>query len=194
MSEEVLSQINDTIRKIEIMNINQNTLNEIYAEIKSLFLAEMSKLPDLPSSNCKQGRRQKRKANPFWNNELNDLWVIRCNKETIYSDFSCNSRHDLHQKEILRNQFKLAQKHFDKKFRFFKRLHNSGKLKDLEHSAEKDPNEMWKILKSLSEPKLSKVIMEVLNEDETISTDIKELLKRGGGRGGPTFQQSTTKI
>ena len=79
MSEEVLSQINDTIRKIEIMNINQNTLNEIYAEIKSLFLAEMSKLPDLPSSNCKQGRRQKRKANPFWNDELNDLWVIRCN-------------------------------------------------------------------------------------------------------------------
>ena len=37
---------------------------------------------------------------------------------------------------------------------------------------------MWKILKSLSEPKSSKVIMEVVNEDETISTDIKEILKR----------------
>ena len=143
-----------------------------------IFLIEMSKLPDLPSSNSKKGRRQKRKSKPFWNQELNDLWVIRCDKEKMYSDFPCNNRHDLHQKEILRNQFKVAQTNFDKKFRFFKRLHNSGKFKNLENCADKDPSEMWKILKSLSEPKSNRVIMEIVNNDETISTDIKEILER----------------
>ena len=37
---------------------------------------------------------------------------------------------------------------------------------------------MWKILKSLSEPKSNRVNMEIVNNDETISTDIKEILER----------------
>jgi hypothetical protein len=126
----------------------------------------MSKLPDLPTCNDKKGRRQKRKSNPFWNQELSDLCAVRCQKEKQFSGFICKSRNDLAQKETFRKQFQAAQTHFDKKFRSYKRQHNSGKFKDLENFAEKDPNEMWKLLNSLSEPKSSKVVMEIVNKDD----------------------------
>ena len=60
MSEEILLQLNNTINKIELMTVNQNTLNEVYSEIKKLFLNEMSKLPDI-ATNDKKARRKKRK-------------------------------------------------------------------------------------------------------------------------------------
>ena len=37
---------------------------------------------------------------------------------------------------------------------------------------------MWKQLKSLSEPKSSKVVLEIIRQDKSISTDIKEVLER----------------
>ena len=109
---------------------------------------------------------------------METLWKLRCEKEKIYCNFICKDRDGLAQKEILRSDFKSAQKHFDKKFRFFKRQHRSGKNESLEKCAKNDPNEMWKILNSLSEPKSSKVIMEIIRNDESISTDIEEILAR----------------
>ena len=54
LSQEVLEQVNTTIAKLEIMNVNQATMNDIYSEIKRMFLMEMSKLPDLPSPSDKK--------------------------------------------------------------------------------------------------------------------------------------------
>ena len=173
-----MEQVNNTILKIELMNVNQNTLNEIYLEIKTIFLNEMSKLPDLPNSSSKKGRRLKRKSHSFWNQELEQLWSVRCEKENLYSNFVCRSRNDNVQKNILNGEFKEAQRNFDKKFRFFKRQHRSNKTQNLKDNAEKDPNEMWKQLKSLAEPKSSKVVLEIIRQDKSISTDIKEVLER----------------
>ena len=36
LSEEIIQQVNATISRIELTLINQNTLNEIYTEIKSI--------------------------------------------------------------------------------------------------------------------------------------------------------------
>ena len=62
--EEIVIQINNTVKKIESMELNQNALNEVYLEIKELFLKEMSKLPDI-TTNDKKARRQKRKSHKF---------------------------------------------------------------------------------------------------------------------------------
>ena len=37
---------------------------------------------------------------------------------------------------------------------------------------------MWKQIKSLSEPKSGKVVLEIIRQDKSISTDIKEVLER----------------
>ena len=65
----------------------------------------MSKLPDLPQSIDKKGRRQKRKSQPFWNEELGNLWKIRCQKEKYLSDFVCKSRFDMAQKKGFKDKF-----------------------------------------------------------------------------------------
>ena len=79
----------------------------------------MSKLPDLPSASNKSFKRLKRKSHEFWNQELQELWAERCNKERLYSKYICRTQHDIAQKRILKEQFKLAQKTVDKKFRYF---------------------------------------------------------------------------
>ena len=64
-SREILEEINRTIIRIEALQINQNTLNDVYSEIKSIFLNEMSKLPDLPCGSKKGIKRLKRKSHEF---------------------------------------------------------------------------------------------------------------------------------
>ena len=79
----------------------------------------MSKLPDLPSASNKSFKRLKRKSHEFWNQELQELWAERCNKERLYSKYTCRTQLDLNQKQILKEQFKSAQKTFDKKVQTF---------------------------------------------------------------------------
>ena len=178
MSADIARQVNDTILKIEMMNVNQNTLNEIYGEIKGIFMDEMSKLPNLPTSTCKKSKRKIRKSHEFWNQELDHLWVVRCEREKLYSNFVSKSRSNNVQRKTLQSEFQEAQKHFDKKFRFFKRQHKSNKNKNLANNAKNDPKEMWKQINALSEPKSSKVILEIIRQDKSITTDIKEILER----------------
>ena len=72
ISEAIMEQVNNTILKIELMNVNQNTLNEIYSEIKTIFLNEMSKLPDLPNFCSKKGKDLKGNLTHFGTKSLSN--------------------------------------------------------------------------------------------------------------------------
>ena len=52
------------------------------------------------------------------------------------------------------------------------------KQKQLGISASDNPTEMWAKLKKLADPMNSKVAMEIVREDGTISQDVKEVLGR----------------
>ena len=99
-------------------------------------------------------------------------------KRKCIVNLHCKSRKDLVKKQDLRKSFKQTQHIFDKKYRFYKRQFKSKDFKEMENMAENDPNLMWKKFKSLSEPKSSKVILEIIKDDKSISTDIKEILAR----------------
>ena len=124
LTDEVKLQLNDTIKKLETQLINQNSLNDIYAEIKCIFEKELDKLPSV-----KKRSGFKRKSYPFWNEELNNLWSDRCDKENSFSKFKCRTAQDRFQKANLRNCFKLAQKTFDNNFVFAKDNLKQIKLK-----------------------------------------------------------------
>ena len=81
----------------------------------------------------------------------------------------------------LLNQFKDKQRQFNKAFRQAKRQHENNSLKNLADLADKasnDPSEMWKRLKALSDRKSSSVLLEIIREDGSISTDKKEVLEK----------------
>ena len=49
---------------------------------------------------------------------------------------------------------------------------------DLAEKASNDPAEMWKRLKALSDRKSSSVLLEIIRQDGSISTDKKEVLEK----------------
>ena len=71
------------------------------------------------ANNFRKGTRRK-KAQPFWNDELADLWADRCLKERQFSHFKCKNKYDQFHKRHLRILFKISQNAFDKNLDFTK--------------------------------------------------------------------------
>ena len=72
-SEETVQLVQQSILKLETFSQNQTSLDDIYCEIKSIFLSEIEKLPNISTSNSKKGRKTLRKAAVFWTTKLQGL-------------------------------------------------------------------------------------------------------------------------
>ena len=53
MSDEIRVQVENTILKLENIVQNQDQLDHLWAEVKSLLLKELDSLPDIPKSKSK---------------------------------------------------------------------------------------------------------------------------------------------
>ena len=141
-SDETVALVNSTIVRIESNLHNQGEIDSIYSDIKSIFATEMEKLPNIPTSQTNKGKKLLRKAAPFWNSNLNDLWKARCSSENLYLSFKCDGKNMLHrsEKSKLLSQFKADQKLFDKVFRQAKRQFENKSFKNLADLAAKASN------------------------------------------------------
>ena len=74
--------------------------------------------------------------------------------------------------------YKDCQKIFDRKFRFFKRKHRKQPFIDLENLSKENPSEMWAKLRKLCNPPSTRAALQIVREDESISSDIREVLTR----------------
>ena len=59
-----------------------------------------------------------------------------------------------------------------------KRKHRKAEFQELENLSKSNLNEMWAKLKKLSSPPSTRAALEIVRADETISTDISEILER----------------
>ena len=148
---------------------NQDEIDDIYASVKSIFVSEIDKLPDVQPASSKHGKRALRKAAPFWNSELQQLWQDRSDKEKSYLSFQCDGkfRDERKYKQSLLDGFKQSQRKFDIRFRQLNRQHKFKSLHNLAELADKaanDPSEMWKRLKALSDRKSSHVLLEIIQK------------------------------
>ena len=162
MSEETRQLVVDTIAKLEYIDKNQGDINTLWNEIKEIFLNEMKKLPDIPNTNNNKMKKTFRKAKPFWNNELGNLWFSACQAEKQYLNFVVISQGDHQIKKNLQSTFKKAQSHFDKR-----KFNDKNQNKLLELASENK-------IKRLNCPPV-RPPLEIVIEDDTISTDIKEI-------------------
>ena len=178
MSEEVKLQVQNTILKLENLVQNQAQLDQLWSEVKNLLLNELDSLPDLPKSNDKKQNKIFKKSQPFWNENLKAAWANVCRSENEYLLYNAQKNGNLTRKKELRLIYQQAQKTFDSKFRFFKRKHRKAEFEELEVLAKTSPNQMWAKLKKLSNPPSTRAALEIVREDKSISTDIKEILQR----------------
>ena len=140
MSDEIRVQVENTILKLENIVQNQDQLDQLWAEVKSLLLKELDSLPDIPKSNSKNQNKTFKKSQPFWNDNLATAWAHVCKTETDYLSFKARQNVNLAQKHFLRNVYQNALKTFDSKFRYFKRKHKKSEFEDLENLAKTSPN------------------------------------------------------
>ena len=178
LSDEVHIQVLETISKLETTIESQNELDRTWSEVKQLFMTELSQLPDLPVSQNKNFLSKFKKCKKFWNEELANCWKNVCNSEKQYLNFKVRIPADHAIKRDLLYRYKSTQKTFEAKYRFYKRKHKKQELADLEHDTIKNPQQMWSKLKQLGNPPSSKAVLEIIREDNSISTDIKEILVR----------------
>ena len=178
MSQETLQLVLATITNLQTQISTKEEINRLWAEVKSIFINEMNKLPDIFRSVNKKLNRKFRKGKPFWNQELEQLWINSCKAEKAYLNFKIKNNSDFPIKNMLRLQFKTMQKHFNKKHRYSKRMHHKNEYTNLETNAKDDPAAMWKALKKLNNPPTTKAALEIIRDDKSISADIKEVLER----------------
>ena len=177
-SQETLQLILATISKLQTEINTKEEINRLWAEVKNIFTLEMNNLLDIPRPNCKKQNRKFRKGKPFWNQELEQLWTNACKSEKAYLNFKIKNNSDFPIKNMLRLQFKSMQKHFDKKYRYNKRMYHKNEFTNLESNAKHNPTAMWEALRKLNNPPKMKAALEIIREDGSISTDIKEVLIR----------------
>ena len=102
MSNEIHQMVQETILKLENSAKKQIEIDRLWIEIKHMFFNEMGSLPDLPKPNSKKLKQHFRKMQPFWNNELADLWFSACQAEKNYTMFRVFTNADLRHKNNLR--------------------------------------------------------------------------------------------
>ena len=178
MTNEINEQVIHTIERIENSLKTQNDIDLLWSEIKTMFTEQLEKLPTLPATGNKKQKQLFRKSQPFWNDDLANLWKIKCHAENCFTSYKVRTNQDLHHKSLLRDDFKNKQKSFDIMFRQAKRKSKKQNLIDLEKNAVCNPNSMWATLKKLSDPPSTKAVLEIVRADETISRDIKEILEK----------------
>ena len=147
MSQEVYYAIQNTITRIVNVQNNQLEINSLWAEIKSLFLTEMESLPNLPSGESKKIKKSFRKSRPFWNQDLAALWSNACKTEKAYLGFKAINQTDKNRKSQFRDLFKSAQRAFDKKYRIFKRQHESKNISIIYDLAKNKSPNLWEHIK-----------------------------------------------
>ena len=65
MSDDTLNMVLFTINKLENTVNTKNEIDELWQEVKHIFLSEMDSLPDIPASNSKKQNRKFKKSKSF---------------------------------------------------------------------------------------------------------------------------------
>jgi hypothetical protein len=125
-TEESRNKLLEMIEAIEKVRAVQADIDSMYEDICDMYYNEMNIWLQKKNVYPTAKKRLYRSKKPFWNDELKGLWNILCNKEKEY----LNSHGALRQ--ILKAQFREAQKHFDKIYRKTERNYKRNKIIEIE--------------------------------------------------------------
>lgn len=113
---------------------------------------------------------------PYWNNELNELWLKLRSAERIF--LKCGPGEPWKRKRALHSEFIQCQTHFDRKLRFFKRRFKRGQALKLEQLHTGNPQQFWREIHKLGPKKKTLIPMEVLLESGGSSSEFGQILKK----------------
>ena len=70
MSNETLELVLQAITRLENKVNTKKEIDDLWSEVKKIFMSEMDKLPNIPRSVKRKLNKKFNKSKPFWNAEL----------------------------------------------------------------------------------------------------------------------------
>ncbi len=171
-SDSCTNDILELINKIECNRQTQEELDNIYDSLTNTIVNEMNQEIPYSDITCKSKQRKKwRKRQPFWNDELKELWDTMHQKNKLFM----KEGHRLRRKR-LHEEFIESRHRFDKRFRYFERKFRIEKCTDIERMQTRNPNEFWEQIKQIGPNKKRIIPEEIYAPDGSVIHD-KEKVK-----------------
>lgn len=137
---------------------SQSEIDQFYNDFCGFLHKEMDKY--CPAKEIGGPQKYYRVKQPFWNDELNGLWIGMRSAERSF--LKCKSGDS--ERQTLLNEFRERRANFDRRLRFFKRRFKRGQALQLEQLYTGNPQQFWKEINSLGPRKTIAIPMEVLLE------------------------------
>ena len=171
-NNEVCQSLENIYRNISTESVC--TLEKLYNAFVNIIKNEMDvKLPCIKIETNRNILKDSKTITPFWNEELQLLHTEMRQKE---KNLKNTKRHlEKHEKWT---QFRDSQNKFDRRFRFYKRQHERGKMAKIDQICTSNPTEFWHKIKSLGPKKKYIIPMEIINNDGTLETNSTVVLNQ----------------
>ena len=169
-SETWIAILDSLLNRLTDIDPLQSQVDVFYEDMLSEIFKEMDQYIQYKqvSSNT---RKRLKTHKPFWNDELTTAWKTMANAEKLIRKNKNNSMNT-----ILRSEFRLKQKQFDKLLRQTERKYNRQKAAEIEEINTSNPTEFWKQINSLGPKKSKKIPMEVYNSNSSEKIHDTELV------------------
>ena len=158
------------IDEIKCAGEAQEQLNAINNKVKNLIIGEMDKYLIQPVTRNSQKRYKCKK--PYWNEELNNLWMDMHKSEVEARNFKGPRRY----KKQLQDCFKHKMHLFDKNLKYYKRQYDRGFILRIEELNTSDPKAFWEQLNKLGPRRQKKIPMEYIDDNGNVITDVNAVL------------------
>lgn len=152
---------------------NQNEIDNIYTKFCKSLTNEMNNYLRYTDSSKAVRKRYKNKK-PYWNEDLNSLWVEMRDAEKKYTKCKGNK----HVKDCLRKTFVEKRNHFDKSLRQAERQYKRNVLIEIDDVCTSNPREFWNHISKLGPRQNAAVPLKVYDENGIVNTDIEFVLNK----------------
>ena len=167
------SAVTNMINKLQLLKANQRELDSIYSDLCSKLFKEMDSQLKYTDASTKVKKKLKN-SKPYWNSNLTELWKNMNKTEKIFLKYKGNCRRN---KGLILNNFKLAQRTFDKELRRASRRYNMNVVNEIDELSAKNHKGFWAQLKKLGPQKRTQIPLKVKIGDDIINDNNRVLSK-----------------
>ncbi|CAG2247868.1 unnamed protein product [Mytilus edulis] len=175
----VSNRLKDThFEKFDMIKQEQSCVNDIFSSFCKTVEGEMNdkltcKTVCIGGSSLTNKKHRIKK--PWWNDDLNKLWVDMCKAEKTWNKFNNSSR-----ASELKSVYVQKRKYFDREVQKCKRKYWFSMQQDLLLESKRNQQQFWKKIGKIgvAENRKSVIPMEVIDQDGNVNSNLTAVLDK----------------
>ncbi|CAG2205739.1 unnamed protein product [Mytilus edulis] len=177
-TDYIYLEINSFIEKFDMIKQEQSCVNDIFSSFCKTVEGEMNdkltcKTVCIGGSSLTNKKHRIKK--PWWNDDLNKLWVDMCKAEKTWNKFNNSSR-----ASELKSVYVQKRKYFDREVQKCKRKYWFSMQQDLLLESKRNQQQFWKKIGKIgvAENRKSVIPMEVIDQDGNVNSNLTAVLDK----------------